>query len=207
MMKPVVAIVLLAAAIGWAQTPAAAPAITPGIAFKVELQAKLDTKKAKVGDKVVAKVNDNVKDHGVTLIAKNTMLTGMVTEAVPAQGNQPAKLGVLFDVATPKSGAAIHLRAAIVKVIPDTFGDNASMISRPAEMSGGNNPGQSSTNQFDPGNPAYANMDRASNGTPIQYAVMETFDGNGVDMGGEISSVSGNFTLDDGTHVQVRVLH
>ncbi|MGH9482130.1 MAG: hypothetical protein ACRD1L_08545 [Terriglobales bacterium] len=201
MVKAVGLVMLLAAAWALSQAPATPVAVAAGTEFKIELQTKLDSKKAKAGDQVAAKVSENVKDHGVILIAKNSLLTGRVTEAAPSAGGQPAKLGVRFELATPKTGAPVPLRAAIVKVIPDAF-NGSSMVSRPAEMGG-----SGTATQFDAGNPAYANMDRASNGTPIQYAVMETYNGAGVDLGGEITSVGGNFNLDEGAHLEVRVLH
>lgn len=197
------ALLLLAVSAVWGQAPAASATIAPGTTIRIQLQKKVDTKKAKVGDKIIAKVNDNIKDHGATLLPKNSLLVGEVTLVAPATKQTPAKLGVLFDQATTQKGQVLlHLRAAIVRVMQDDYSNGAGMLSTPAEMGG-----SGTAMVMDPGNPAYANLDRASNGIPIQYSVMETANGSGADLGGVIYSVGGDFSFDQGAHLQVRVLH
>ncbi|HUX66995.1 MAG TPA: hypothetical protein VMV31_05875 [Terriglobales bacterium] len=186
-----------------AQAPAGA-ALKPGTIIKIELQKKLDTKKAKVGDAVVAKVMQPIKDHQTVLVPKDSLLVGQVTLATPAKGKTHAQLGVLFDEATTKQGTVLlHLRGAIVKVRQDSTNWNEKM-SIPPEMGGSGIPMAMSPTNDDA---AYPNLDKSSDGAPIEYAVMETADGTGADLGGVISSVGGNFDLDGGTHLQVRVLH
>ncbi|HVA64683.1 MAG TPA: hypothetical protein VNF74_13235 [Terriglobales bacterium] len=187
----------------WSQAPATDAMLKPGTTIRIELQKKLDTTKSKVGDKLVAKVLQDIKDHKTMLLPKNSLLLGQVTLVIPAEGKQHAQLGVLFDQATTKKGAVLlHLRAAIVKVKSDSTNWNEKMT-MPAEMGGSGIPkAMSPTNDA-----AYPNLDRSSNGTPIEYAVMETANGTGADLGGVMNSMGGNFDLDDGTHLQVRVLH
>lgn len=176
---------------------ASAP-IPPGTTLKVELQQKVDSKKAKVGDKVVAKLSQDLKINGNEVAAKNSLLTGEVTTVTPSDHGQPAKLGILFNRLVPKKGAPLAVRAAVVKV----YQEETTAMEIPPEMGGGN-----SAMTFNAGNPAYANMDRASDGIPIRYGVMETATGSGPDLGGVIESVGNNFSLDDGAHLQVRFLH
>lgn len=180
-------------------------ALPVGTTFKIELQTKLDSKKAKVGDKVQAKCSDNVKVHGANVLPKNSVLTGIVTQATPAEGSQPAQLGILFNTATPKGGAAIAFRAAIVKVYADDNNSNnqLGMLTQPAEMTGGTGTNAAVMNG---GQMSYLGLDRSSNGIPIQYSIQETASGQQSDLGGVVSSVRDNFTLDDGAHLQLRVL-
>jgi len=188
----------------WAQAPAAGARLEPGTTVRIKLQKNLDTKKSEVGDKVVAKVLQDIKDHKTMLLPKNSLLVGQVTLVIPAQGSQHAQLGVLFDQATTKQGAVLlHLRAAIVKVKSDSANWNEKMT-MPPEMGGSGIPRAMSPTNDDA---AYPNLDRASNGIPIEYAVMETANGSGADLGGVMSSMGGNFDLVAGTHLQVRVLH
>jgi len=196
------ALLMLGAALAYSQT--AAPTLSPGTQFKVELQKKIDSKKSKVGDKVVAKVEQDVKGpDGKTVLPKNSLLQGEVTSVDPADGSGPAKLGVLFSQATDKKGAPLlQLRAAVIKVVNDGYSNSAGAFSRPPEMGG-----SGMTIPMDAGNPAYAKMDRSSNGIPIEYSLMEAFNGQGTDLGGVISSVGSNFNLDDGTYLEIQVLH
>ncbi|MGH9394107.1 MAG: hypothetical protein ACRD1E_08050 [Terriglobales bacterium] len=196
-----VSAMLLGASLGLAQ--AAAPALPPGTQFKVELQKKLDSKKSKVGDKVIAKLEQDVKVDGKTILPKNSLLEGEVTIVGPAEGNGPGKLGVLFNEAADKKGQALFpLRAAIIKVVNDAYNNATAAFSRPAEMGG-----SGSALPMDAGNSAYAKLDRSSNGIPIEYSLMETFNGDGKDLGGVVFSVGSNFNLDDGTYLEIQVLH
>jgi len=197
-------LIAFALLLGWAFAQSPAPAIPPGTQFKVELQKKIDSKKSKVGDKVVAKLEQDVKGaDGKTVLPKSSLLQGEVTSVEPAEGSVPAKIGVLFSQATDKKGAPLlQLRAAVMKVVNDGYSNSAGALSRPPEMGG-----SGMTMPMDAGNPAYAKMDRSSNGIPIEFSLMETFNGEGKDLGGVISSVGSNFNLDDGTYLEIQVLH
>ena len=185
------------ALLGMAQAP---PAPAPGTSFNVELQHKLDSKKAKPGDPVVATLKQDVKAGGRVVIPKNSLLVGTVTTVSASENHSPGKIGVLFDRATDKKGAVLaHLRAAIVQVAVAS-GDEYGMLTRPAEMGGTGAPPPMAG-----GNGGGANRD--TNGVPLQIAVMETFNGAGADLGGILSAASSNFSLDDGTVLKVRVLH
>ncbi|MGH9417597.1 MAG: hypothetical protein ACRD01_13325 [Terriglobales bacterium] len=196
-----VSVALIAFSAG-ALAQSAAPAAKPGTEVRVELETKLDSHKSKVGQQVKAKLNQDLKSSGQVILAKNSMLLGVVTMVTASDSGGPAKLGVLFNQGVPKQGAAIALRAAIIHVIPDENSDSNAGVSLPTEMGGG-----SVARTMDAGNPAYAHMDRSTNGMPIQYSLMETYNGSGTDLGGVIQSVGNNFTLDDGTHIEVRILH
>lgn len=196
-----VSVVLLAFA-GAALAQSAAPALKPGTEIRVELETKLDSNKSTVGQQVKAKLNQDIKESGQVVLAKNSTLLGVVTLVTPSDHGQPAKLGILFNQGVPKKGPAIALRAAIVQVMADENSNADSGVTVPPEMGGS---GMAQT--MSAGNPAYVHMDRSTNGIPIEYSLMETYNGNGTDLGGVIQSVGNNFSLDDGTHVKVRILH
>jgi hypothetical protein len=194
-------ILALAATAAWAQ--AAAPAIAPGTTIRVELEKKLDSKKARPGQPVRVKVDKAIKDHGTVLLPKNCYLIGTVTEDAPAVKGKMASLGVLFTSAVTKKGAVLapKLRAAIVHIYADrqnTYG----MLTMPAEMGGSGVPPP-----MVGGSGRYAAYDKA-NGHPVDYNVLESYNGVGADVGGEIVAVtSGNFHIDSGTKLQLRILH
>src|SRR5579875_3903983 len=115
----------------WTLAAQQAPApIPPGTTLKVELQQKMDSKKAKIGDRVVAKLNQDLKINGNEVAAKNSLLTGEVTTVTPSDHGQPAKLGILFNRLVPKKGAPLAVRAAVVKV----YQEEATAMEIPPEM-------------------------------------------------------------------------
>jgi len=180
-----------------------APAV--GTKIKAELETKLDSSKSKVGDKVVAKVLENVKDGATTLIPKNAMLEGRITEVVAAQGKAEADVGVVFSQVTDKSHPPLPLRACIVNVVPvdtNTAGAMAS-FSTPAEMSGSPSNAKG-TMAYVPG--VYGSTAMDSNGTYIRFSLQATASDEAHNLGGIINSPKGNLKLDDGTHIDVQVL-
>ncbi len=194
-------IALAGMAMAGAQT---APAV--GTKIKAELETKLDSSKAKVGDKVVAKVLENVKDGATTLIPKNAMLEGRITEVVAAQGKAEADVGVVFSQVTVKSHPLLPLRACIVNVVPvdtNTAGAMAS-FSTPAEMAGSGGTSAKGTMAYVPGEYGSNAMD--SNGTYIRFSLQATASDEAHNLGGIINSPKGNLKLDDGTHIDVQVL-
>jgi hypothetical protein len=190
-----------AAAVAYAQTPAAT--LAPGTTIKVELEKKLDSKKAKVGQPVMVKVEQEIKDHGTVVLPKNCYLVGTVTEDAPAAKGKMASFGVLFTSAQTKKGEPVagHFRAAFVKIYADsqnTYG----MLTMPAEMGGNGVPPP-----MVGGDNRYSAYDQA-NGKPVDYSVLENYNGVGTDLGGEVVAVTdGDFHIDSGTKMQVRILH
>ncbi|MGH9520613.1 MAG: hypothetical protein ACRD2D_13230 [Terriglobales bacterium] len=182
------------ASVAWARPQA--PAIPPGTKIKLVLLTKLDTGKVQTGDKITARLDQDLKIHGQLVAAKNSEMLGLVTEVDPAQGSQPAKLGILFNQLVPKQGSPITVRAAIAKVSGNSAPGSIMMS---PELCG--------SNMTFNNNPAYAHMDHSSDGIPIQYALMETYNGSGTDLGGIIQSVGRNFVLDKDVRVEVQFLH
>jgi hypothetical protein len=109
-------------------------ALARGTALHVELDAPVDSKKAKTGDAVNAHVTEAVKANGQTVIPKNTKLVGHVTQALArAKGDAGSALAVVFDKAVPKTGQEVLLRvviqamAAAPRFMPDPGPDVASI--------------------------------------------------------------------------------
>ncbi|HXH49459.1 MAG TPA: hypothetical protein VNM47_08940 [Terriglobia bacterium] len=118
--------VMIAAAvqIGWSATPASGQAqasassatsavsstaaaastrgqsaeIKNGTKISTELVSNIDASKAKEGDKVVARVTNNVKQHGKVVVHKGDKLVGHVTSVQSSlNGKGGSSLGVQFD--------------------------------------------------------------------------------------------------------------
>lgn len=104
------AMALAPAATAQMQTPAPpAPAanneLRPGESARVSLETQMDTRKLKVGDAVVGKLEQDLKEDGQTVASKNTRLQGKVVEvASRAQGAPMTRLALLFDTALPAGG-------------------------------------------------------------------------------------------------------
>lgn len=95
-----------------------AAAAHAGAAVPVELSKSIDSKKAKVGDEVTAKVINDVRSGGALAIPRGSKLLGKVTEAnARAKGDATSSLGIVFDRAVLKNGTTLHLVSTIQAVI------------------------------------------------------------------------------------------
>ena len=69
-----------------------------GTKISAQLMSTLDARKAKPGEKVVARVTKNVKEHGHTVIHKGDKLVGHVTSVQSAaSGSAGSTMAVAFD--------------------------------------------------------------------------------------------------------------
>lgn len=81
-----------------ASTKGQSAEIKNGTRISTELMSNIDTSKAKDGDKVVARVTKNVKQHGKVVVHKGDRLVGRVTSVKnPLNGKGGSSLGVQFD--------------------------------------------------------------------------------------------------------------
>ena len=84
-----------------------------------ELEGKLDSKTAKVGDRVVLKTADKVQTSDGTVIPRGSRLVGRITEAQAYdQQHGPARIAIAFDHAELKSGQSISVFTLIRGVSP-----------------------------------------------------------------------------------------
>ena len=89
-------------------------ALASGSTFNATLDAPLDSKKCKPGDKVHARSTEPAKSGGKTVFAKGTKLEGHVTQAsARAKGDSESAIGIVFDRAILKNGEEIPLNVAI----------------------------------------------------------------------------------------------
>jgi hypothetical protein len=106
------------------QTANAAPpaasndaAIPNGPAVTVELNGSLDSKKAKVGDKVEAHTTEALKSGNDVLVPKGTKLIGHVTQATArSKGDTDSSLAIQFDKAEPKKQQEVPLNVIVLAV-------------------------------------------------------------------------------------------
>jgi hypothetical protein len=110
----------------WQQSGASAPAPTSqlqgGSLIYAELSKSIDSKKAKVGDPVVAKVTQAVLSHGKIVIPKNTKIIGHLTAAKARSKEQPqAQLGIVFDRAELKDGSQVPLGSVTIQALASAF--------------------------------------------------------------------------------------
>jgi hypothetical protein len=92
-------------------------ALPNGTALNVELNTSIDSKKAKVGDKVEAHTTEVLKNGSETLIPRGTKLIGHITAATArTKGDADSSLAIQFDKALPKNEAEIPLNVAILAV-------------------------------------------------------------------------------------------
>jgi len=94
---------------------------------RLRLEKRLEMKKLKIGDPVQAKLQQDMKIEGETVVAKNSRFVGHVAELMFEERSDPAtRLGILFDRAELKGGGELALYGAIVGVIvpQDNAGEN-----------------------------------------------------------------------------------
>ena len=72
--------------------------ISAGTSLEAQLQKTLDVKNAKVGDEIVLKITQNIKQNGEVVVPKGTKIIGKVTEVQgKTNANTMSKIGVLFN--------------------------------------------------------------------------------------------------------------
>jgi hypothetical protein len=127
-----------------ASASAQAEAVTTlpsGTALNAQLNSSVDSKKAKVGDKVEARTTEELKYGGKTIVPLGAKLEGRVTEATArSKGDDGSTLSIEFDKAIPKKGEEIALNLVVVAVAPpqsDFSGGTPSPGSDPMSDRGG----------------------------------------------------------------------
>ncbi len=114
------------AAVATAQTEPTAVTLPSGTAVNAELNSSVDSKKAKVGDKVEAHTTEEIKYAGKVIVPKGAKLEGHMTEATArSKGDGGSTLAIQFDKAIVKKGEEIPLNVAILAIaapLPDFSG-------------------------------------------------------------------------------------
>jgi hypothetical protein len=88
--------------------------VQAGSIIYAELDKSVDAKKAKVGDQVVAKVQQAVLSRGKVVAAKGSRIMGHVTQVKARTKDQPeSELGLAFDHIVLKDGSQIPVSMTI----------------------------------------------------------------------------------------------
>lgn len=90
--------------------------------LRAELIRGLDARKAKPGDAVLARCEQDVKFNGETLIPRNAKLLGHVVEVqTKGHGKPESTLTIAFDKAITRDGRALPLTASIQAIAPPSI--------------------------------------------------------------------------------------
>jgi hypothetical protein len=157
-----------------AQAEAGTATLSSGTTVNAELNSSVDSKKAKVGDKVEAHTTDDIKYAGKIIVPRGAKLEGHVTEATArSKGDSGSTLAIQFDKAIPKKGEEIPLNVAIVAIAtPQRDFSGSSPGSGSDPMTGGGAPtangspmGTSHTPAATPGTPNYPSLADGTTGS------------------------------------------
>jgi hypothetical protein len=100
-----------------AQNNAQAPQHTiQMVQVQAQLDKTIDTKKAKQGDPVTAKLQQNVQIPDAAALPKNTVLEGHVDQVQPSQNKSDSMVTVTFDKAKLKDGKELPIKATVLAV-------------------------------------------------------------------------------------------
>ena len=118
--------------------------LNSGSSLQAELTKPVDAGKARPGDRVTAKVTEDVKSDGKVVVRKGSTLVGHVTEArARSKGSSDSRLGIVFDKAVLKSGQELSFNGALQALAPpvnaalSTAADESSNIGVAGPSGGG----------------------------------------------------------------------
>jgi hypothetical protein len=89
---------------------------SPGTLIRVALEKPVDSKKAQVGEQVIAKTTDDLKSVPPGLATKGCQIIGHVVEVTPHQGDPPSTIRIVFDKMILKNNSEMALPATIKAV-------------------------------------------------------------------------------------------
>jgi len=122
-----------------AETNDLSAALSAGSTIQAELIKGIDSRKAREGDAVAAKVTQDVRSQGRVVVAKGSKLIGHVTQArARAKGDADSTLAIAFDRAALKGGQQASLHAIIrALAAPVSSAPAAESWPEPMETGGG----------------------------------------------------------------------
>ena len=119
--------------------------IAAGTQIATELQTSLSAEKAKVGDEVVLKTRQAIKQNGQVVVEKGSKLIGRVTEVQKkAKDSAGSKISVLFDKLQQK-GSTSPISATIVSITKASAALSAGDSTANADLLGSSSTQASST--------------------------------------------------------------
>lgn len=221
------ALALSACPIAGRAQEASAPAATDSaptkkiemVAARASLSKSIDAKKAKPGDAVTAKLEEDVKLPDSVDLPKNSVLLGRIDQVQPSENRGDSSVQVTFDKAQLKNGQQIAIKATIMQIAPppsamriqqgasDASAPSMPRSSSPAPSSPGSSGGGMQPAQSQPA----PNMAPIASDSPQLQPAQQGI--SGVQLQSDIhQSNSGVFTakkknvhLDDGTQLQMAI--
>lgn len=104
---------------------------------KAELEGKLDSKSAKVGERVVLKTTEKMKTADGVVIPRGSRLIGHVTEVrAHAKGHEEASLAIAFEQVELKHGESFAIHSMIEQVRPSAAALEANAMANEDTMAG-----------------------------------------------------------------------
>lgn len=95
------------------------------VGVNARLDQALDTKSAKQGETVTAKLDGTVKTASGVKLERGTVLTGTVTSVQPAAKGSSSSLAVAFTTAQLKDGKQVPVKVTVIGAFPSSDGDLA----------------------------------------------------------------------------------
>jgi hypothetical protein len=205
--------------------------IPAGTVIPAELSKTVDAKKAKQGDKIEAKVAQDLLSNGQVVIPRGSKITGHVSAAKPHDKSDPASsLAIAFDQIEIKDKGQMPFQASIqamakpVNMVnpamdasggaPDAPGAS-SPGSSSAPVGGMNHPGMSSPasapSPASPPSDAQAGSQAAQSGASLSAGSQGVIGMEGLTMNADssqgtvISSADKNVKLESGTQLMLKV--
>jgi len=155
-----IAMSLLLGSAAWSQTQPAAPESQPPaqqgqpaasgaqsapahrtiqmVPARAQLDKTLDAKKAKQGDPVTAKLQENVQIPDAQALPRNTVLEGHVDQVQASDHKSNSMMTVTFDKAKLKDGQELPIKATILAVaapsLPQQGGGGSAPSAAPSSM-------------------------------------------------------------------------
>ncbi len=131
---------LIGAAAGAQTQPATTPQSAPQsqrtiqmVQAQAQLSKTLDAKKAKQGDAVTAKLEQDIQIPDAQALPKNTILEGHVDQVQPSDHKSDSMMTVTFDKAKLKGGEELPIKATVLAVSEPIYAQE--------QASGGMTPG------------------------------------------------------------------
>ena len=91
--------------------------LTSGTRITAELQRSIDVNSASVGDEIVLKTKQSVKQNGEVVVPKGAQLIGRVTDVAPrTKDNGESRIGIIFDRIQQGKQLSMPLNATIVSI-------------------------------------------------------------------------------------------
>ncbi len=151
-----------------AQVPEPNVSLANGSLIDAALTKSLDSKKAKKGDPISARITEDAKEEsGHTVIPKGSKLEGHVTQSSSREkGDSYSTLGILFDKAVLKDGQEVPLHVQIQAI---ALSQDAATARASSGVSGTSPMGGGSPQSGGPGRSASPGG-MQSNGTPPAMA-------------------------------------